>query len=456
MSGDNNVAIGSSAGSDLQSGNGNIFIGTATSAPVLTGSNQLNIGNTIYGIRMGSPNNRIGIGINAPTENFHTNGTARISSLPTNGQGIYTQPSGAISTTGNRDQTFTATRMVIADANGVLGSNTSLGAANGFFWGLSGNSGTNAANNFIGTTDNQPLVFKAGVGNQGGRRVGFIGWAAAGNMNSIGLGALDSIDVNSGAANQSNAFGYRTLHGLIAGAGNNAFGSQALEKTKTGYYNTAVGGTTLQNSTGSSNTAIGYSAGWSLTAGDSNIFIGYNAQPPVTTGSNQLSIGNTIYGRNVGVANPQISINTTTPPANFTFWVNGLAGGTTSWSLSSDRRLKTNIADIGYGLQDVMKLKPVRYVYKNKPEEKRVGFIAQDLQTVVPEAVHGTEGDISKGEVLTVSYDDMIPILTKAIQEQQAVIEKQQAQIEALQKEMTELKNNAGKGKRVSILAKNP
>ena len=53
---------------------------------------------------------------------------------------------------------------------------------------------------------------------------------------------------------------------------------------------------------------------------------------------------------------------------------------------------------------------------------EQIGFIAQELRPIVPEAVSGIEGDLEKGETLAVAYTTLIPVLTKAIQEQQVLI----------------------------------
>jgi len=91
----------------------------------------------------------------------------------------------------------------------------------------------------------------------------------------------------------------------------------------------------------------------------------------------------------------------------------------------SDRRLKTNISELPYGLQAVMSLKPSIYHYKNNTEGKQdLGLIAQDLQEVVPEVVD------ESGEFLSVDYTALVPVLIQAIQEQQAIIESQKSTIE--------------------------
>lgn len=123
-SGDNNVYIGHNAGQGSATGSNNIALGTGVGSVLADASNQLSIGTTIYGTGLNSTDTKIGIvtsPTNVPTENFDVNGTARVRNLPTNGatNAIYT--SGAITTTATKANTFTATRTVVADNNGVLG-----------------------------------------------------------------------------------------------------------------------------------------------------------------------------------------------------------------------------------------------------------------------------------------------------------------------------------------------
>ena len=88
---------------------------------------------------------------------------------------------------------------------------------------------------------------------------------------------------------------------------------------------------------------------------------------------------------------------------------------------TSDSRLKTHIENSGYGLQAVLKLRPVTYNWKSQPTTNHmVGFLAQELEQVVPEAVVAPK---AAGEYYGVKYEELIPVLTKAIQEQQAQIE---------------------------------
>jgi hypothetical protein len=109
--------------------------------------------------------------------------------------------------------------------------------------------------------------------------------------------------------------------------------------------------------------------------------------------------------------------------------------GQVAFSNVSDRRLKKDITNTKYGLQTILDLVPVDYQLKSN-DLSQVGFIAQDLKPIVPEAVTGIEGDLEKGETLGVTYTTLIPVLTKAIQEQQALIKQLQKDIEMLKQKV--------------------
>ena len=103
-----------------------------------------------------------------------------------------------------------------------------------------------------------------------------------------------------------------------------------------------------------------------------------------------------------------------------------------SISVISDISQKENIIDIPYGLTTVSQLRPVKFDFKKgcaSEEKGLLGFIAQDVETVIPELVKpfGDEGLIS------LKTGDMIPVLVKAIQEQQALIQSLTDRITALE-----------------------
>ena len=102
---------------------------------------------------------------------------------------------------------------------------------------------------------------------------------------------------------------------------------------------------------------------------------------------------------------------------------------------TSDIRLKKNIKNLDYGLAEVMKLQPISYQWKKSldPSEVKIGFSAQQLLDVLPEVVKTHDfvypdengpGVLKENETLGVYYSDIIPVLTKAIQEQQAIIDR--------------------------------
>ncbi|TVR77439.1 MAG: hypothetical protein EA412_11095 [Chitinophagaceae bacterium] len=92
------------------------------------------------------------------------------------------------------------------------------------------------------------------------------------------------------------------------------------------------------------------------------------------------------------------------------------------WTDASDRRLKFDIDNTQYGLKEVLALRPVDYKM-HIDSSRQVGFIAQEMLEIVPEVVSGIEGDIDKNETLGLSYGNLVAVLTKAIQEQQEMID---------------------------------
>jgi Collagen triple helix repeat (20 copies) len=145
--GSNNVGLGMTAGNNLVTGSNNIAIGAYTSLGLSNGSNQLNIANNIFGIGLsgtvGSPAGLIGIGTSNPTTKLE------IDSNVTNASGL--KLTKLLSTS----PTTTGQALgVDASGNVVTIAGSSVG------WGLTGNTGTNPLTNYIGTSDNQSLVFK--------------------------------------------------------------------------------------------------------------------------------------------------------------------------------------------------------------------------------------------------------------------------------------------------------
>ena len=110
---------------------------------------------------------------------------------------------------------------------------------------------------------------------------------------------------------------------------------------------------------------------------------------------------------------------------------------------TSDRRDKKNITSLDYGLDEVLKMKPVSFNWKNKNNpDLKLGLIAQNLQKLVPEVVKSHTWEVNEmtntlikkeANRLGVYYSDLVPVLIKAIQEQQEIIENQLRRIQALE-----------------------
>ncbi|HKQ52811.1 MAG TPA: tail fiber domain-containing protein [Pyrinomonadaceae bacterium] len=101
---------------------------------------------------------------------------------------------------------------------------------------------------------------------------------------------------------------------------------------------------------------------------------------------------------------------------------------------SSDSRLKQNVTNLKYGLDQLLRLRPVSWRWKSEPEGKpQMGLVAQEVEKVMPELVLK---DADATRPLGLNYMALLPVAVKAIQEQQAQIREQQKQIQQLRAEL--------------------
>jgi hypothetical protein len=119
---------------------------------------------------------------------------------------------------------------------------------------------------------------------------------------------------------------------------------------------------------------------------------------------------------------------------------------------TSDIRDKERIEPLKYGLDEILKLEPITFKWKEEKiddfivpsneKETKLGFVAQQIQPILPEVIETAEwkeyeenpGVLVKKDMrrLGVSYSEIIPVAIKAIQEQQEQIEKLKKQKEEL------------------------
>ncbi|MDI9312241.1 MAG: hypothetical protein QM535_18675 [Limnohabitans sp.] len=174
-------------------------------------------------------------------------------------------------------------------------------------WLVNGNSNTNPNSNFLGTLDNNDLVF---------RRNNIISGRLATSNTSFGVDALSNASTT---GLRTVAYGVNTLKALTSGSDNVAVGYGALEANTSGFQNVAVGSASLSlNTSGNYNTAIGYNAmsrnasGILNTAvgnsslfnnlmGNNNVGLGYSALQRNFSGSYNVAVGtNAVYNNQTG------------------------------------------------------------------------------------------------------------------------------------------------------------
>ena len=263
------------------------------------------------------------------------------------------------------------------------------------------------------------------------------------------------------------------------GDSNVAIGTEA-GKVCTGTNNTLVGrqaGLALLG--GIKNTCIGAEAGDSMTTGDSNTFIGFAAGGAgVVTGDNNTAVGPSALASVAGGAN-NLALGhhaglTGSPGGNITTGSNNILLGDenitnahiqVALTVASDERDKTDFTDLDVGLDFVKQLKPYTYKWDkrskygdktaddydlnaqtpdgtHKEDWLDVGFKAQEVEALEQAAGYDKANKTNlavsmseDGKQYGMKYEKLIPILTKAIQEQQALIESLTTRITALEGE---------------------
>ena len=153
---------------------------------------------------------------------------------------------------------------------------------------------------------------------------------------------------------------------------------------------------------------------------------------------NNQENGNMFFWTNAGermrITNiGRIGIGTTAPDQLLSVNGNASKTGGGSWAVFSDVRLKDIKGEFQPGLKAVMQLKPLRYEYradnplKLRADGEQIGFSAQDLQKVIPQAVSKSESGY-----LMVNNDPIMWTMLNAIKEQQKEIAELRAQVQKL------------------------
>jgi len=458
VTGSYNTAIGRYALASSTAGSYNTAVGYGSLLNNIAGSNSALGSYALYSNTTGIYNSALGRSALQNNTTGDSNSALGNYALYSNTTGIYNSALGAqalyFNTTGNYN---TAIGRAALYYNTTASFNTAIGHYTLVF------NTTGSSNSALGHTalqtnttgsSNTALGNSALYVNTTGSYNTAVGQTAltsnrtGSNNSALGYYALRY----NGSATNTVAVGYQAARGTAAynNQGGTYLGYQAGYSAGTGSdYNTLLGYqagygiTTGKNNiwvgTATSSTAIA-----NLTTGSQNILIGSNISLPSATASGQLNIqniifgtGNTATGANVSTGN--VGIGTTSPwrilsvagTVGFSSSLGTGVGGnylcidTTTFEIlrgngtactASSLRFKDNVADMTYGLNEVMALRPVSFTYKlesNMGEGTKLGFIAEEMYSVMPEVVSLD----SEGEVFGLDYPVLTSVLTRAIQE---------------------------------------
>ena len=235
---------------------------------------------------------------------------------------------------------------------------------------------------------------------------------------NVAVGTQSMGSGSNASFNYNHAIGYRALRFATSGGSNTAIGYLALEQVTTGYSNHAIGSGCLDNvTTGIRNIGIGQDAGNTITTGNSNIYFGRDADASANNVGQELVFGQGLTGKGAS-----------------TFYVGGTpynSQNNSSWSTTSDERVKKNIVDNNVGLDAINQIQVKNFEYRT-PEEvdsslpshaainkegTQLGVIAQEIQKVLPDVVE----EMSTG-CLSVNPDNLTWYLINAVKELSAKV----------------------------------
>jgi hypothetical protein len=414
--GSDNIAIGSGTLVNNTGGNGNVAIGVSVLGNLIdnNASNSVVVGNGGLSNMLTGSNN-IGIGTNVGTslingsDNIYIGSDAgsasetsviRIGTLGTQTE-CFVQGISGVTPTG-------ATQFVIVNGSGQLGS-TGSGS---FSVSSLVVSGTGAVSGCSGALSNPALSVAGGV---------FIGGdlGVSGNINACGT-------INNNADFQQN--GTTILVEDALGNGNLFVGFGAGGGTGSidiSNKNTVIGFlalSNLQNGNNHNNIALGAGAGITFNSGDDNIYIGSDAGGGTESGTIRIGDASTpifkcfiqgINGQTTGLSAVGVVVDG-----------NGQLG-----TISSSLRYKKDIQTMPDQTEKMIQLRPVEFVYKHDASNtKQYGLIAEEVAQVYPDLI-AYDRD---GQIYTVQYTGLIPILLQQIQMLQQHAQNQDADIHEL------------------------
>lgn len=424
---------------------------------------------SLYALFVEGSTDRVGIGTNDPAKSLHVAGDVRIDDLAGSGD-----------------------RMVVVNSNGDLSTQAIPGGSSSG-WSTSGN--TLSPGDYIGSTNNRPLIFKVNNQDAGtvesngnvffGYRVSYssggsnnigIGDRAevsggGGNSNSIAIGASSQVQTSYGIALGRNTY-INQQYGITIGDGSQAQGNSAIVIGKSAYANGADGitiGTSSQAqgtssislgdgayTSGSNSIAIGGGSSATQAQGASSISLGYRAYSSATNsiavgyhaqaqGFNSTSIGADLYNgtdNTIAIGNSNItSQKFSGATSNSYALIVGINGGNGNgayltkggtWTNTSDRNKKDNITEINnFDILDKVANLEITRWRYKGTDEYHIGPMAQDFHEQFGLGMNNT----------SISTIDPAGVALASIQALNEKVKAQEEAIEELRQEIAKLKS---------------
>ena len=305
---------------------------------------------------------------------------------------------------------------VAINQSGNVGINTSTDA--GYKLDVNGtgrfSSSVTAGGEFTSTMGNNTRIFYSGTATTGYQYIGL--------KNTSGY-SLIGVEGSSAGSLQTGNSAYSTVVTTV-GTTDLSLGANQIERVRIGsaanQWDLMVGATSAyQGSAFRGSITINGSAASILTLGVGGTNKGY-----IYHSGTQMYIENSVSGGNLYV--------TSGSGGGVT-----LASGATSWTATSDERLKDINSNIDSAVDKLMTLRTVNFSWKSDSTKKDfLGLIAQDVEKVFPQVIDKSKlpskpekEQVDETEYLGVRYTELIPVLVAAIQEQQQQIKDLQSQI---------------------------
>lgn len=400
--------------------NSKVGVGTTTPAYDLDVDGVVNLTGDLYA------SGNVGIGTTNPIVPLDVNGAVRFGTRP--------RPLPVTETIG--EDSFAAGKDTVASGQNstAMGNQTTASG-----WHSTAMGSNTTASNFYSTAVGQSTT-ASGISStaMGYKTTAYSSYSTAMGKNTIASGYVSTAmghqtkvtlpgqfstamgDNTTASAHTSTAMG---SHTAASGANSTAMGSYTIAS---GENSTAMGQNTTARAMGSVvigryNIIAGSPNAWQ--ENDTLFVIGNGTSDATADRSNAMTVWK----------NGNVGIGTASP--GYKLHVVGTAGLSTgsSWTNASDIRLKDIKGEYSKGLKELSQLRPVNFRYKvDNPrglpsDEDYIGFVAQEVKEVFPEAVSEAEDGYLDFNIHAVNV-----AVVNAIKEQQQLIEELQAEVEAL------------------------